>query len=52
MDATPTFAQIFATYGGARVTSNMRLRADKGASGPGDQTRFGEIIRMHERIKA
>ncbi len=35
-------------YGGARVTSAMRLRADKGEP----PTRFGRIIAMHERIKA
>ena len=39
---------MLATYGGARVTSAMRLRADKGEP----TTRFGRIIRMHERIKA
>lgn len=44
----PKFAQVFASYCGARVTSVMRLRADKGE----DKTRFGEIIRVHERIKA
>jgi hypothetical protein len=42
------FAQVFATYGGARVTSVMRLRADSGE----ERTRFGQIIRVHERIKA
>jgi hypothetical protein len=46
--STPKFAQVFASYGGARVTSVMQLRADKGE----EKTRFGEIIRMHERIKA
>ncbi|HSE31191.1 MAG TPA: CHAT domain-containing protein [Pyrinomonadaceae bacterium] len=46
--STPKFAQVFASYCGARVTSVMRLRADKGE----EKTRFGEIIRMHERIKA
>ena len=45
---TPKFAQVFATYGGARVTSVMRLRADRGE----ERTRFGQIIRIHERIKA
>ncbi len=45
---SPKFAQIFASYGGARVTSTMRLRADKGE----EKTRFGDIIRIHERIKA
>jgi hypothetical protein len=43
----PKFARVFASYGGARVTSTMRLRADKGEP----KTRFGEIIRVHERIK-
>jgi hypothetical protein len=46
--SSPKFAQVFATYGGARVTSVMRLRADKGE----EKTRFGQIIRVHERIKA
>jgi hypothetical protein len=51
MDATPAFAQIFASYGGARVTTNMRLRADQSAGSDG-KTKFGDIIRIHERIKA
>ncbi len=46
--SSPKFAQVFASYGGARVTSVMRLRADKGE----EKTRFGQIIGMHERIKA
>jgi hypothetical protein len=46
--STPKFAQVFASYGGARVTSSMRLRADRGE----EKTRFGQIIRLHERIKA
>ncbi|HKO98445.1 MAG TPA: CHAT domain-containing protein [Pyrinomonadaceae bacterium] len=41
------FAQVFATYCGARVMSLMRLRADKGEP----RTRFGKIIKVHERIK-
>lgn len=45
---TPKFAQVFATYAGARVTASLQLRADKGEK----PTRFGQIIRMHERIKA
>jgi hypothetical protein len=45
---TPKFAQVFASYCGARVMSLMRLRADKGE----EKTRFGQIINMHERIKA
>jgi hypothetical protein len=44
----PKFAQVFASYCGARVTSVMRLRADKGE----EKTRFGKIISVHERIKA
>ena len=50
MDATPEFAQVFASYGGARVTSNMRLRADKRKAN--GKTQFHDIIRVHERIKA
>jgi hypothetical protein len=46
--STPKFAQVFASYGGARVMSTMRLHADKGE----EPTRFGRIIRMHERIRA
>lgn len=46
--SSPKFAQVFASYGGARVTSLMRLRADKGE----ETTSFGKIIRVHERIKA
>ena len=46
--STPRVAQVFATYCGARVMSVMRLRADKGE----DKTRFGQIISVHERIKA
>lgn len=45
---SPKYAQVFASYGGARVTSTLRLRADKGE----EVTRFGRIIRVHERIKA
>ncbi|MGY3621924.1 CHAT domain-containing protein [Bradyrhizobium sp. USDA 10063] len=43
---TPEFAQVLASYGGARVTSVMRLRA-----GDGEKTQFGKIIGTHERIK-
>jgi hypothetical protein len=46
--ASPRFAQVFASFCGARVTSSMRLRAERGE----EKTRFGEIIRVHERIKA
>ena len=42
----PMFAQVFASFAGARVTSSMRLRANrKGA------TAFGRIISTHESIK-
>ena len=44
---TPEFAQVLASYGGARVTSVMRLRAGKA----GEKTQFGKIIGTHERIK-
>jgi hypothetical protein len=43
----PKFARVLATYGGARVTTTMRLRADKGEP----KTLFGKIIDVHERIK-
>lgn len=44
----PEVAQVFAAYGGARVTSVMRLRDEKG----GEKTLFDEIIEVHDRIKA
>jgi hypothetical protein len=44
----PRFARVFASYGGARVTGAMRIGAGKGEA----PTRFGSIIRMHERIKS
>lgn len=44
----PTFARVFASYGGARVTVPMRLRKPRA----GSPTRFGEIIEMHDRIKS
>ena len=44
----PAFARVFASYGGARVTTAMKLRKGKG----GEATRFGSIIDTHERIKA
>ncbi|MBA2305645.1 MAG: CHAT domain-containing protein [Acidobacteria bacterium] len=44
----PRFARIFASYGGARVTTYMPLRSD----GREPPTRFGSIISTHERIKA
>jgi len=43
----PKFAQVFASYCGARVTSAMQLRADKNEP----PTSFGKIIGVHERIK-
>jgi hypothetical protein len=46
-ERTPKFARILASYGGARVTATLRLRADKDEP----PTRFGRIIAMHERIK-
>ena len=68
-DLTPRFAQVFATYCGARVTSRMRLRADtpkekallkkqrarlgeQQTQPEDDKTWFGDIIDLHERIKA
>jgi hypothetical protein len=45
---SPKYAQVLATYGGARVTAALQLRADQGEQ----KTRFGRIIGMHERIKA
>jgi hypothetical protein len=45
---TPKYAQMFATYRGARVTASLQLRAEKGEP----KTGFGDIIQMHERIKA
>ena len=52
----PAFAQVYATYGGARVTHGMRVHQDRGTKGkkvvdPAAKTAFGEIIRTHERIK-
>jgi hypothetical protein len=43
----PKFAQVLAIYGGARVLSSIRLRADKGEP----PTAFNRIIGMHERIR-
>ena len=43
----PSYARVFATYGGARVTTPMRLRKGKSEVA----TRFGRIITTHERIK-
>jgi hypothetical protein len=44
---TPKFARVFASYGGARVSCAMRLRADKGEA----STPFREIISVHEQLK-
>ena len=44
----PKYAQVFASYCGARVSAVMRLRADAGE----EKTRFGQIISTHERIKS
>jgi CHAT domain len=41
------FARVFASYAGARVVETLRLRAGR----DGKRTVFGEIIRVHERIK-
>ena len=43
----PRFARVLASFGGARVTGTMRLRAEKGE----EPTSYGNIIRVHERIK-
>lgn len=47
-DDRPRFARVFASYAGARVTTQMRLRSNKGEP----PTLFGKIIRVHERIKS
>jgi hypothetical protein len=46
-DDRPEYVRVFASYGGARVSVPMRVRA--GASK--QPTRFGHIIATHERIK-
>ena len=53
----PAFAQVYATYGGARVTQAMRVHQDRKNKGkpvvdPAAKTAFGAIIRTHERIKS
>lgn len=45
--STPKFARVLATYGGARVTSTLQLRAGRGEP----KTRFGKIIKTHQRIR-
>ena len=44
--ARPAFARVLASYAGAHVTAPLALRAANG-----QPTRFGAIIRQHERIK-
>jgi len=46
----PNFAQIYATYGGARVSVPMRVRQSK--SDKTTKTAFGSIIGTHERIRS
>ncbi|HEX8030979.1 MAG TPA: CHAT domain-containing protein, partial [Vicinamibacterales bacterium] len=48
-DRKRNFAQVYATYGGARVTVPMRLR--KSESDKTSRTDFGKIIGTHERIR-
>jgi hypothetical protein len=43
----PKYARVFASYGGARVTHPMRLRASRGE----EPTPYGAIIARHEQIK-
>jgi len=43
----PRYVRVFASYGGARVTAAMRLRAEATEQ----PTHFGSIIRVHERIR-
>ncbi|MDB6028747.1 MAG: uncharacterized protein JWM68_4970 [Verrucomicrobiales bacterium] len=43
----PKYARVFASFGGARVTSSMRLHKGKDEK----STAYGRIIRIHERIK-
>lgn len=42
------FVQVFASYAGAHVTSQIRVRKNSDEQ----PTQFGNIIRMHERIKS
>ncbi|MEX2285160.1 MAG: CHAT domain-containing protein [Gemmatimonadota bacterium] len=54
-DETPEFAQVFASFGGARVMAPMRLRASKQSGKTGKQkekTLFSQIITEHDRIRA
>lgn len=41
------YARVYASYAGARVTIPLRLKSNANEA----PTRFGEIIRVHERIK-
>lgn len=45
--SSPKFARVLASYGGARVTSTLQLRAGRGEP----KTRFGKIIKTHQRIR-
>lgn len=47
-ESTPKYAKVIASYCGARATSLLRLRADKGGK---NKSLFQEIIGVHERIK-
>jgi hypothetical protein len=52
------FARVFASYGGARVTTWMRTKSPrtpkrpKTREKPARMTKFFDIITMHERIRA
>lgn len=46
----PNFAQVYASYGGARVTTPMRLHADR-KDRKNTRTAFGDIIRTHQNIQ-
>jgi hypothetical protein len=47
----PEWAHVLASYGGARVMSKFRLRRKDKNDKNEKPTAFGEIIRVHERIK-
>ena len=47
-ESKPKYAQVFASYCGARVTTLMRLNTDKDKGE--EATGFGEIISVHSRI--
>lgn len=44
----PKYARVYASYGGAQVTTAMRLKTTMKGEAP---TAFGRIIGVHERIK-